>query len=83
MALGGSGCPSAGRVRNSVFKHASSRAQPNPKPLSGQRQESESAMTRKKPEVNLVQTAGPGKEGAGGGLGSGWASDDPLIKVLM
>lgn len=72
----------AGRVRSSVFEHVSRRAQPNPKPLSGQRQESESETTRKKPEVNLVWTAGHGKEGAGRGLGAGWASDDLLNKVL-
>lgn len=78
MALGCSECPLAGRVKNTVFAYASRRVQPNPKPLSGQRQENESEETRKKPEVNLMQSVGHGKEGVVGGLVSGWASDDPL-----
>lgn len=69
MALGHrcllTGCLLTGRVRNSDFEYASRRAQPNPKPLSGQSQETESETTRKKPEVNLMQTAGHGKEGVG------------------
>lgn len=80
----------AGRVRNSGFKYESRRAQPNPKPLSGQSQGSESEATRKKPEVNLTQTASHGKEGVGSagwgehrGLGRAWVmSDDPLNKSL-
>ena len=82
VAPGGSRYTLAGRVRNSVFEYVSRRAQPNPKPLSGQRQESESETTRKKPEVNLMQTAGHGKERAGRGLESGWVSGDPLNKML-
>lgn len=58
-------------------------AKPQTKPLSpGQRQESESEATRKKAEVNLVQTADHGKKGVDGGLGLGWVSEDPLNKVL-
>lgn len=58
-------------------------AKPQTKPLSpGQRQESESEATRKKAEVNLVQTADHGKKGGDGGLGLGWVSEDPLNKVL-
>lgn len=40
--LGLQWCLLAGRVRKSGFDYASRRARPNPKPLSGQRQESES-----------------------------------------
>lgn len=50
--------------------YAGRKAQPNPKPLSGHREESESETTRKRPEVSLVQTVGHGKKGVGGGLGA-------------
>lgn len=63
------------------FRGCKQKAQPNPKPLSGQRKSSESEAARKKPEVNLVQTTGQGKEWVAGCLGSGWVSDDPSNKV--
>lgn len=40
--------PVSSRVRNSGFEFTSRSVQPNPKPLSGQSQESESEATRKK-----------------------------------
>lgn len=37
--------------------------------------------TRKKPEVNLAQTAAHGRGGLAGCLGSGWVSDNPSDKT--
>lgn len=72
--------PLAGRVRNSGVKCASRRPGQTPDHYPATERKVNQA-TRKKPEVNLAQTAAHGRGGLAGCLGSGWVSDNPSNKT--